>query len=224
MTKQSKIAIIGLGHIGTAVATNLVKGARAIIVADRNIDKAKNFSQKLGSLAEPMEIATAIKAADIIVLAIWFDAIKEVLKQYKSELAGKIIVDPSNPIAPAENGGFKKTIGESESAGEIISNLLPKGARLAKALGTLGVATLSGSAFQDPKNVLFYATDDMTINSEVDQLIRDSGFEPVRLGDISQSIRLEAFGEFHEFGALGKTVTLSETKKLLDAYRLSLRH
>ncbi|HMF71734.1 MAG TPA: NAD(P)-binding domain-containing protein [Flavitalea sp.] len=216
MTKQSKIAIIGLGHIGTAVATNLVKGARAIIVADRNIDKAKNLSQKLGSLAEPMEIATAIKAADIIVLAIWFDAIKEVLRQYKSELAGKIIVDPSNPIAPAENGGFKKTISESESAGEIISNLLPKGARLAKALGTLGVATLSGSAFQDPKNVLFYATDDMTINSEVDQLIRDSGFEPVRLGDISQSIRLEAFGEFHEFGALGKTVTLSETKKLLE--------
>ncbi|HMF70110.1 MAG TPA: NAD(P)-binding domain-containing protein [Flavitalea sp.] len=216
MTKQSKIAIIGIGHIGTAVATNLVKGARAIIVADRNIDRAKNLSQKLGSLAEPMEIATAIKTADIIVLAIWFDAIKEVLTQYKSELAGKIIVDPSNPIAPAEKGGFKKTISESESAGEIISNLLPKGARLAKALGTLGVATLSGSAFRDPKNVLFYATDDLTINSEVDKLIRDSGFEPVRLGDISQSIRLEAFGEFHEFGALGKTVILSETKKLLE--------
>ena len=216
MTQQSKIAIIGLGHIGTAVATNLVKGARAIIVADRNIDKAKNLSQKLGNLAEPMEITTAIKAADIIVLAIWFDAIKEVLTQYKSELAGKIIVDPSNPIAPAEKGGFKKTIGELESAGEIISDLLPNGARLVKALGTLSVATLSSSAFRDPKNVLFYATDDIKINSEVDQLIRDSGFEPVRLGDISQSIRLEAFGEFHEFGALGKTVTLSETKKLLE--------
>ena len=74
---KSKVAVIGLGNIGTAVATNLVKGNRSVIVADRTIEKAKALSQKLGSLAQPMEISAAIKEADIIVFAVWFNAIKE---------------------------------------------------------------------------------------------------------------------------------------------------
>ena len=128
-------------------------------------------------------------------------------------LQGKIIVDPSNPIAPDEKGGFKKIIGENESAGEILSSLLPKNAKLAKALGTLGVASLAGAAFQKPEPaVLFYATDDTSINAEIEQLIRDNGFEPVRIGGIDQSIRIEVFGDLHEFGALGKTVTAGRGK------------
>src|SRR4030095_6328107 len=99
-----------------------------------------------------------------------------------SELQGKIIVDPSNPIAPDEKGGFKKIIAETESAGEILSSLLPKNAKLAKALGSLGVASLAGIAFQKPEAaVLFYATDDTNINTDIEQLIRDNGFEPVRI-------------------------------------------
>ncbi len=214
MTNKSKVAVVGVGNIGTAVATNLVKGNRPIIIADRKIEKAKEFSQKLGDLAQPMEIAAAIKEADIIVFAIWFDAVKELLTKYATELQGKIIVDPSNPIAPDDKGGFKKIIGEKESAGEIISSLLPKDAKLAKALGTLGVASLASAAFQKPEAaVLFYASDDTTINADIEQLIRDNGFEPVRVGGVDQSIRLEVFGDLHEFGALGKTVTVSEAKE-----------
>lgn len=216
MTQKLKIAVIGLGNIGTAVANNLVKGNRSFIVADRTIAKAKAFSEQSGNLAQPMEIADAIKEADIIVLAVWFDAIKELLNTYAAELEDKIIVDPSNPIAPDENGGFKKIIGAEESAGEIISSLLPKNAKLAKALGTLGVASLSKAAFQQPdKAVLFYATDDTSINTAIDELIHDSGFEPVRIGGLDQSIRIEVFGDLHEFGALGKPVTASEAKEKL---------
>lgn len=216
MNTKSKVAVIGLGNIGTAVATNLVKGNRSVIVADRTIEKAKELSQKLGNHAQPMDIATAIKKAEIIVFAIWFSAIKELLHQYATELEGKIIVDPSNPIAPDEKGGFKKIIGETESAGEIIAELLPKNAKLAKALGTLGVASLANAAFQKSANVLFYATDDTSINADIEQLIRDNGFEPVRVGGIDQSIRIEVFGELHEFGALGKTVTRNEIKQLAE--------
>jgi predicted dinucleotide-binding enzyme len=215
MINKSKVAVIGLGNIGTAVATNLVKGNRALIVADRKIEKAKALSQKLGNLAHPMEIPDAIKDADIIVFAVWFNAIKELLSKYAAELRGKIIVDPSNPIARDDKGGFKKIIGEQESAGEVLSSLLPKDAKLVKALGTLGVTSLAGAAFQKPANVLFYATDDTGINEEVEELIRDNGFEPVRVGGIDQSIRIEAFGDLHEFGALGKTVTTSEAMKKL---------
>ena len=215
MNTKSKVAVIGLGNIGTAVATNLVKGDRAVILSDRKIEKAKALSQKLGNLAQPMDIASAIKEAEIIVFAVWFSAIKELLHQYATELAGKIIVDPSNPIAPDEKGGFKKIIGETEFAGEIIAELLPKNAKLAKALGTLSVASLAGAAFQKPANVLFYATDDASINADIEQLIRDNGFEPARVGGIDQSIRIEVFGDLHEFGALGKTVTLNEAKEKL---------
>jgi predicted dinucleotide-binding enzyme len=216
MTQKSKVAVIGLGNIGTTVATNLVKGNRSVIVADRKIQKANELAQQLGKLAQPKDIATAIKEADIIVLAVWFDAIKELFNTYAKELQGKTIVDPSNPIAPDEKGGFKKIIGENESAGEILSALLPEEAKLAKALGTLGVASLSGAAFQTPEPaVLFYATDDTGINADIEQLIRDNGFEPVRAGGLDQSIRLEVFGDLHEFGALGKTVTASEAKAKL---------
>jgi len=216
MNTKLKVAVIGLGNIGTAVATNLVKGNRAVIVADRTIEKASALSQKLGSLVQPMDIASAIKEADVFVFAVWFNAIKELLNTYATELEGKIIVDPSNTIAPDEKGGFKKIIGQTESAGEIIAELLPKNAKLAKALGTLGVASLANAAFQKPANVLFYATDDGSINADIEQLILDNGFEPVRVGGIDQSIRIEVFGDLHEFGALGKTVTKDEVKQLAE--------
>ena len=88
-SNKPKVAVIGLGNIGNAVAVNLVKGNRAVIVADRKIEKATALAQKLGTLVQPMEIPAAIKEADIIVFAIWFDAIKELLNKYAAELAGK---------------------------------------------------------------------------------------------------------------------------------------
>jgi 8-hydroxy-5-deazaflavin:NADPH oxidoreductase len=214
MTQTSKVAVIGLGNIGTAVATNLVKSNRSVIVADRKIEKANTLAHQLGSFAQALEIPEAIKEADIVVLALYFDPIKDFFRQYASELNGKIIVDPSNPIAPDDNGGFKKIIGEQESAGQILSALLPKGAKLAKALGTLGVASLAGAAFQQPERaVLFYATDDSSIAEPIEQLIRGNGFEPVRVGALDQSIRLEVFGNLHEFGAIGRPVTLREVRE-----------
>jgi len=212
MKQTSKVAVTGLGTIGTVVAANLVKGNRAVIVADRKLEKAKTLARQLGNMAQPSEIRDAIKTADIIILSVWYDAIKELFSTYKDELQGKIIVDPSNPIAPDEKGGFKKIIGENQSAGEILSSLLPKGSKLVKALGTLSAASLSGAAFQEPAKVLFYATEATDIHPVIEDLIRDNGFEPVFVGGIDQSIRIEVFGELHEFGALGKTITVQEAK------------
>ena len=82
MNTTTKVAVIGLGNIGTAVASNLVKGNRAVIVADRTIAKANALAQQLGSLAQPLSIVEAIKEANIVVLAIWLNATKELLQQY----------------------------------------------------------------------------------------------------------------------------------------------
>jgi len=213
MSNKLKVAVIGVGNIGTAVATNLVKGGRSVIVANKEIAKAKELAEKLGDKVTPMEVADAIKTADIIVFAVWFNTMKELFDTYATELQGKVIVDPSNPIAPDENGGFKKIIGEKESAGEILSSLLPEGAKFVKALGSLGAGSLTSAAFQQPeKAVLFYAADDKALAAPIEDLIRDSGFEPIQIGGINQSIRMEVFGDLHEFGALGKTATLAEAK------------
>ncbi|NBA84309.1 NAD(P)-binding domain-containing protein [Emticicia sp. CRIBPO] len=213
---NTKVAVIGLGNIGRVVAGNLAKNNRPVIVADRNLEKATLLAGQLGDTARPLSISDAIKEADIIVMAVWFNAIKEIFYQYEALLAGKIIIDPSNPIAPNDKGGFDKIIGENESAGLINASVLPEGAKLAKALGTLGAATLDAAANQQPESsVLFYATDDLSINEEVEKLILDNGFVPLRVGGLDQSIRIEVFGDLHEFGALGKAVTLQEAKEKL---------
>jgi predicted dinucleotide-binding enzyme len=213
MTTTSKVAVIGLGNIGKTVAQNFVKGNRPVIIASRKLEEATALAQELGSLATASEIGEAIKNADIIVLSVWFNTIQKLFEQYGTELQGKIIIDPSNPIAPDENGGFKKIIGEKESAGQLNAALLPKDAKLVKALGTLGAASLASAAHQSSKkSVLFYATDDTTIDTVVKQLLHDNGFDAVKVGGLDQSIRIEVFGDLHEFGAIGKPVNITEAK------------
>lgn len=212
-TNKSKVAIIGLGNIGKVVASNLVKGNHEVTIASHQLEDAQAFASQLGALAKPVDVRTAIINADIIVMSVWFSTIQELLKEYATELQGKIVIDPSNPIAPDGNGGFKKIIEPQESAGEIISSILPNGAKLVKALGSLGAGSLAGAAFQNPKAVLFYATDDKSLTHSIEELITDTGFDPVNIGGIDQSIRIEVFGELHEFGSLGKPVTRGELKE-----------
>ena len=95
MVQKSKVAVIGVGNIGTVVATNLIKANRSIIVADRKIEKANKLSEKLGNLAQSKEVAVAIKEADIIVLAILFDGIKEFLNCFANSSA--LVTAPAIP-------------------------------------------------------------------------------------------------------------------------------
>lgn len=207
--QTAKVAIIGLGNIGKAIATNLIKGNHEVIVASRELSKSKELANTLGEKAHAKETIEAIKEADIIIPAVYFNTLKEFFQTYAKELEGKIIVDVSNPIAPDRNGGFKKIIGENESSGQILSELIPDNANFVKAFGTLGAGSLLGSAFSEPdRKVLFYAAEQA--NSHVEQLIENSGFDPLYVGGLDKSIRIEVFGDLHEFGALGKTVTVNE--------------
>lgn len=213
--QKAKVAIIGLGNLGKALASNLIVGNREVIIADTIFAKATDLSNQLGILAVPMDVADAIEQADILILAIHFFSIKEFLSEHAASLDGKTIIDPSNPISVDEKGGFVKTIGENESSGQILSTILPQGAKLAKALGTLGVASLSTAAHQSPAFVQFFATNDESLNADIEDLIRDNGFEPVHIGGLDQSIRIEIFGDLNEYGAIGKAVNVDEAKSKL---------
>ena len=211
-----KTAIIGLGTIGFKVATNLVNGGADIIVAERTLPKAQQLAAKLGGKAEAKSVDDALREADIIVLAIMFEAIKEFAASHREALSGKIIVDPSNPVAPNGKGGFDKTIPEGQSAGQVIAGVLPNRAKLVKAFGTLSAASLGAAANRKPdRAVLFYATDHPEAGRAVAELITTSGFDPVSVGGIDQSARIEAFGDLHEYGKLGKLVTSKEARALL---------
>jgi|SRR5580658_9312073 predicted dinucleotide-binding enzyme len=211
-----KTAIIGLGNIGKQVAQNLIAGGEQVIVADHGIAKTQEFAKATSGKARSMPVAEAVAEGDTIVLAISFDAIKLFLSEYRNSLSGKIIVDPSNPIAPDGAGGFKKIIPQNQSSAQIIAGLLPPGVPLVKAFGTLGAASLKSGARRSPNpNVLFYASDDRDAGNKVAQLIRASGFTPIRVGGIDQSIRIEVFGDLHEFGKLGKLVTEKEATALV---------
>ncbi|PIF45983.1 hypothetical protein CLU96_2999 [Chryseobacterium sp. 52] len=216
METEKKVAVIGLGNIGKAVANNLVNNKHQVIVAARNSDEADQFSARSGGFAQSANIEDAIKTADIIIPAIWFGSFKDFFNDHGSILQGKIIVDVSNPIAPDGNGGFKKVIGERESAGELNKAILPPGSQLVKAFGTLGAGSLVSASNESPeKTVLFYASDDTEIDSAIENVIRNTGFEPLKVGGIDQSIRIEVFGDLHEFGKLGKAVHLEEAKSKL---------
>ena len=86
---------------------------------------------------------------------------------------------------------------------------------LYQAFGTLGAQSLQEAAYASPRKVLFYASNCPSICVDIDALIEDAGFAPLYLGGLEHSIRLEVFGALHEFGALGKAVTLEEAKAQL---------
>jgi 8-hydroxy-5-deazaflavin:NADPH oxidoreductase len=213
---DSTVAIIGAGNIGGRLAAAFAAGGQDFLLAGRDIDATRKLAADLGGHAEAVSVDEAVDRADVLVPAVWFDVFKDLIAQYGGRLAGKIIIDPTNPVGPDGNGGFQKIIGAQESAGQILAGLLPAGARLVKAFGTLSADTLSAAARREPERaVLFYAADDDAAGEQVADLIRIAGYEPVPVGGLDQSIRLEVFGDLHELGALGRVVTKTEALKVI---------
>jgi predicted dinucleotide-binding enzyme len=213
---DSTVAIIGIGNIGSTLAANFAAGGQDFLLAGRDQEAARKMAADLDGHAEATSVDEAVDRADVIVLAVWLDAFEQLLAQYGERLAGKVIVDPTNPVGPDSDGNYRKVIPEQESSGQILAGLLPAGARLVKAFGTLSAPTLSAAARQEPERaVLFYAADDNAAGDLVADLIRAGGYEPVRVGGLDQSIRIEMFGDLHEYGALGRVVTKSEALKAI---------
>src|SRR5256885_1006824 len=154
-------AIIGVGKIGTTVARYLVNGGERVILASHGAGQAEAIAKELGKNARAGTVEQAINDADVVVFAVWFDTIKELISQHARLLEGKVVVDPSNPITAGDGGKFVRTLPDGVSAGAEIAKRLPKGAHYVKALGTLGAEALASSSNRTPSRAaLYYATDD----------------------------------------------------------------
>jgi predicted dinucleotide-binding enzyme len=214
-------AIIGVGNIGKAVATNLVAGGEPVVLAAREPDGPRELAGDLGPLATAASVAEAIDEADAVVLAVWLDTIRDLLHEYEGRLDGKVVIDPSNAVAADATGNYAPTLPDGVSSASQIVELLPPGAHYAKAFGTLGADALAGSANRAPERVaLFYATDDGKAEAVVRRLITAAGFEPVKAGGVDDATRIEMFGDLHQYGGLnGQLLTGDQARAALSAVR-----
>jgi predicted dinucleotide-binding enzyme len=214
-------AIIGVGNIGKAVATNLVAGGETVVLAARDPGGPRELADDLGALATAASVAEAIDEADAVVLAIWLETIRDLLHKYEGRLDGKVVIDPSNAVAADATGNYARTLPDGVSSASQIVELRPPGAHYAKAFGTLGADSLAGSANRAPERVaLFYATDDGKAEAVVQRLITAAGFEPVKAGGVEDATRIEMFGDLHQYGGLnGQLLTGDQARAALSALR-----
>jgi 8-hydroxy-5-deazaflavin:NADPH oxidoreductase len=128
-------AIIGVGNIGGALARDLVRAGERVVLAARDESHAEAVPKDLGDLATPASVRDAIAAGDVVVLAIWLDQSKKLVPTIADLLAGKVVVDPSNPIGFDDDGKPVRTLPDGVSAGSVVAGLVPAGARCVKAFG-----------------------------------------------------------------------------------------
>ena len=205
-------AVIGIGHIGEPLARQLAAGGERLIVAADHSTKANALAKELGPLATAAPVRKAIADADAIVFAVPFETIKQLIRDNADLLTDKVVIDPSNAIRPDGKGGFEPILPHGQSAGGTIAALLPPRSHFVKAFGTLSAGSLVSGANRKPERaVLFYATDDPRAALAAEHLIASAGFDPVKVGDVRSSARIEAFGDLHELGGLrGKLLTSRE--------------
>jgi 8-hydroxy-5-deazaflavin:NADPH oxidoreductase len=193
-------AIIGTGGIGSAIARRLASGGETLRLSSADNKSARMLAAQIGPAAVvAVDNRDALKGADAVVLALRFTVLKGVIEQITDSLAGKVVVVPSNPLSTDAHGKVSRVLPEGQSSGEVVGGWLPAGARLAMAFGTMSADLLESASNRSPEPaVLFYATDDDQAGEEVERLIRTAGFEPVKVGGIEQSGRLEAGGDLHD--------------------------
>ena len=184
-------AIIGVGNLGSAVARHLVAGDEPVVLAAADEEHARALADELGPSASAASVEDAIAGADAVVLATWLDQTRELMPTRTGLFENKVVIDPSNPIG-FENGQLIRTLPAGQSSGSVVAGLLPASAHYVKAFGTLGaVEQLAISANRDPRVVLFYATDDDAAEATAQRLTRAAGFEPLKVGGVSEAGRIE---------------------------------
>jgi 8-hydroxy-5-deazaflavin:NADPH oxidoreductase len=184
-------SIIGVGNLGGTVARHLVSGGESVVLAAKDEGHAKALAEELGPNASAASVEEAIAGADVVMLATWLDQTRELVPARTRLLEGKVVIDPSNPIGFDQKGQMIRTLPEGESSGSVVAGLLPAGAHYVKAFGTLGADQLATSANRESRVVLFYATDDDAAEATAQRLIRAAGFEPLKVGGVSDAGRIE---------------------------------
>ena len=193
-------AIIGTGGIGSAIARQLAAGGEALRISSADKRSAQALAAEIGRAAVVAAgNSDALQGVGAVVLALRFTVLKSVIDEIAGPLAGKVVVVPSNPLSADAQGHVSRVLPEGQSSGEVVAGWLPAGAHLAMAFGSMSAGLFESASNRSPEPAaLFYAAADERAGQEVERLIRTAGFEPVRIGGVEQSGRLEVGGDLHD--------------------------
>ena len=207
-------AIIGTGGIGSVIARELASGGETLRLSSADSESARKLAAHIGPAAVvAASNRDALQGAGAVVLALRFTVLKSVIDEIADQLADQVVVVPSNPVTGDAQGNVSRLLPEGQSSGKVVAGWLPARARLAMAFGTLSADLFESSSNRSPEPaVLFYATGDDRAGEEVERLIRTAGFDPVKVGGIEQSGRLEVGGDLHDL-----VVGPAEARSLIGA-------
>jgi predicted dinucleotide-binding enzyme len=188
------ISIIGAGNMARGIGTRFVAGGNAVTIAGKDQVKATALAQDLRSGKPGAEVAAAtIDAAlanPVIVLALPFAAARDFAAANAAKLAGKVVVDITNPLNETYDG---LVTAPGKSAAEEIANLLPR-SRVVKAFNTNFAGTLVVGAVDGHKLDVLIAGDDEAAKKQVIGLVEAGGLRAIDAGKLERARQLEGLG------------------------------
>ena len=183
---MTAITIIGSGNMATAIGTRAAKHGHSVELMSRNTAKAQALAEQIGDAATVGEFGTR-PAGDIVILAVLYAGAVDVVTQYGDALAGKILVDITNPFN-ADASGLATTAGNSVS--EQIAAAAPEGAHVVKAFNSI----FSGVLAHDEALDGFFAGESAEAKAQVAAFLESLGMRPLDAGGLQMAHALEWAG------------------------------
>jgi 8-hydroxy-5-deazaflavin:NADPH oxidoreductase len=180
------ISIIGTGNMARAIGALAVAGGNTVEVMGRDQAKAAELAKALGGSATTGEWG-AVPAGDIVIVAVLYAGVVPVVAGYGDALAGKVIVDISNPFNAAADG---LAVSEGTSVAQEAAKAAPASASVVKALNTVFGHVLEKGRPLD----VFIAGDDARAKAGVEAFIESLGLRPLDVGGLNMAHWLEGAG------------------------------
>jgi NADPH-dependent F420 reductase len=189
-----KVTIIGAGNMGRGIGTRLVAGGNEVQLVDRDPAEAQALAAELGDAASAAAQDDAFDG-DVVVLALYYPGAKDAVEQYREQLAGKVVVDITNPVDLSTFDGLATPPGTS--AAEEIAALVPEGTPVVKAFNTTFAGTLAAGEAAGQQLDVLIAGDDEDAKRKVAGLAEAGGLRPIDVGPLRRAQQLEQLGFLH---------------------------
>jgi 8-hydroxy-5-deazaflavin:NADPH oxidoreductase len=186
------VTIIGTGNMGRGIATRALAGGHTVTLLGHEPGKAEEAAGELSGDVRTGTVGDEL-TGDVVVLAMWYQALDDVLARYGDQLAGKVVVDITNPVDP--NTFQPLTVEAGSAAAEIAGKAT--GAKVVKAFNTTFAGTLAGGEVAGQPLDVFIASDDEDAKNAVRELAESAGLRAVDAGPLAHARQLEAMGYLH---------------------------
>ena len=189
-----KVTIVGAGNMGRGIGTRAVAGGHQVEIVDHDPAEAQSLADELGSGATALEPGAAF-GGQVVVFAVYYPGIKDAVQQYADQLAGKVVVDITNPVDT--QSWDKLATPPGTSAAEEVQQLAPGGTPVVKAFNTTFAGTLVAGEVDGQQLDVLIAGDDQAAKQTVSQLASDGGLRPIDVGPLNRAQQLEQLGFLH---------------------------